>query len=101
AVGVAASAAVAVVLAQSAAPGAATAASKEWPTFGHDSGGMRFSPLTEITPDNVSRLEVASVEHMKHASRAAVAPPASDAQAQPAAAQPSRFAGAAANRFAI
>ena len=101
AVGVAASAAVAVVLAQSAAPGAATAASKEWPTFGHDSGGMRFSPLTEITPDNVSRLEVAWVYHMKPATAAAVAPPASDAQAQTAAAQPSRFAGAAANRFAI
>ena len=27
--------------------------SKEWPTYGHDPGGMRFSPLTQITPANV------------------------------------------------
>lgn len=38
--------------------------SKEWPTYGHDPGGMRFSPLTEITPANVSRLKVAWVYHM-------------------------------------
>src|SRR5580692_859928 len=37
---------------------------KEWPTYGHDPGGMRFSPLTEITPANVSRLKVAWVYHM-------------------------------------
>ena len=30
------------------------AESKEWPTYGHDSGGMRYSPLTQITPANVS-----------------------------------------------
>jgi len=39
-------------------------ASKEWPTYGHDTGGMRFSPLTEITPANVDRLKVAWVYHM-------------------------------------
>src|SRR6476660_8780189 len=41
------------------------AGSKEWPTYGHDSGGMRFSPLTQITPANVSSLEVAWVYHLK------------------------------------
>src|SRR5438445_8282628 len=41
------------------------AQSKEWPTYGHDPGGMRFSPLTQVTPANVSRLEVAWVYHMK------------------------------------
>src|SRR6185295_11368897 len=41
------------------------AASKEWPTYGHDSGGMRFSPLTEITPANVNTLETAWVYHLK------------------------------------
>ncbi len=41
------------------------AASKEWPTYGHDSGGMRFSPLTEITPANVGTLQVAWVYHLK------------------------------------
>src|SRR5205823_9304419 len=40
-------------------------ASKEWPTYGHDSGGMRFSPLTQITPANVGHLQVAWVYHMK------------------------------------
>ena len=41
------------------------AASNEWPTYGHDAGGQRFSPLTQITPANVSRLEVAWVYHMR------------------------------------
>jgi quinoprotein glucose dehydrogenase len=31
----------------------------EWPHYGGDVGGMRFSPLDEITPGNVSELEVA------------------------------------------
>ena len=46
--------------------------SKEWPTYGHDPGGMRFSPLTEITPANVGQLKVAWVYHMRPAG--AVAP---------------------------
>jgi quinoprotein glucose dehydrogenase len=46
--------------------------SKEWPTYGHDPGGMRFSPLTQITPANVSQLKVAWVYHMRPAG--AVAP---------------------------
>ncbi len=41
------------------------AASSEWPTYGHDSGGMRFSPVTQITPANVSQLKVAWVYHLK------------------------------------
>jgi quinoprotein glucose dehydrogenase len=39
--------------------------SKEWPTYGHDPGGMRFSPLTEIKPNNVDKLKVAWVYHMR------------------------------------
>src|ERR1022692_3122422 len=38
---------------------------REWPTYGHDPGGMRFSPLTEIKPANVDRLKVAWVYHMR------------------------------------
>ena len=38
----------AAVHAQSKAP-ATPDLSREWPTYGHDSGGMRFSPLTELT----------------------------------------------------
>src|SRR5437764_15460186 len=41
--------------------------SKEWPTYGHDPGGMRFSPLTQITPANASQLKVAWVYHMRPA----------------------------------
>ena len=42
-------------------------ASKEWPTYGHDPNSTRFSPLTEITPANVGKLEVAWVYHMRPA----------------------------------
>ncbi|MGA3679093.1 membrane-bound PQQ-dependent dehydrogenase, glucose/quinate/shikimate family [Pseudomonas graminis] len=35
------------------------AARKDWPVFGNDQGGTRFSPLTQITPDNVKQLQVA------------------------------------------
>src|SRR5580693_278603 len=44
---------------------ASHAESKEWPTYGHDSGGMRYSPLTQITPANVSNLKVAWTFHLK------------------------------------
>ncbi len=30
-----------------------------WPAYGGDPGGMRFSPLSDVTRDNVDRLEVA------------------------------------------
>jgi quinoprotein glucose dehydrogenase len=40
-------------------------ASNEWPTYGQDAGGMRFSPLTQITPANVGQLDVAWVYHMR------------------------------------
>ena len=44
--------------AQSPKPGA-SGGSTEWPTYGHDPGGNRFSPLTQLTPANVGDLEVA------------------------------------------
>ena len=31
----------------------------DWPAYGNDPGGSRYSPLTQITKDNVSRLKVA------------------------------------------
>jgi quinoprotein glucose dehydrogenase len=31
----------------------------EWPDYGGDKGGLRFSPLTQITPENVDQLKVA------------------------------------------
>jgi quinoprotein glucose dehydrogenase len=49
----------------SAATAAQDADAKEWPTWGHDSGGMRYSPLTEINASNVNGLAVAWTYHMK------------------------------------
>jgi quinoprotein glucose dehydrogenase len=34
-----------------------------WPSYGHDPGGMRFSPLTQIDRTNVARLDVAWTVH--------------------------------------
>src|SRR5262245_25356908 len=58
-----------VAIAQRPAPKRAAApvkpASGDWPTYGHDPGGTRFSPLAQITPANAARLEPAWVYHMK------------------------------------
>ena len=35
----------------------------EWLDYGNDRGGTRYSPLTQITPDNVEHLEVAWIYH--------------------------------------
>jgi quinoprotein glucose dehydrogenase len=35
----------------------------DWPSYGHDPGGMRYSPLTQINRENVSQLKVAWVFH--------------------------------------
>ena len=39
----------------------------DWPTYGHDPGGQRFSPLAQITPANVASLQVAWTYHMRPA----------------------------------
>ena len=54
----------------------------EWPTYGHDAGGMRYSPLTQLTPGNVAQLQPAWVYHMKPPAAPGAAP------ADPAAAGP-------------
>ena len=41
----------------------ATIPDREWPNYGNDPGGMRFSPLTGINRGNVARLKVAWVFH--------------------------------------
>jgi quinoprotein glucose dehydrogenase len=38
-------------------------AQTDWPSYGHDPGGARYSPLTQITPRNVARLERAWTFH--------------------------------------
>jgi quinoprotein glucose dehydrogenase len=44
---------------------AATTASQEWPSYNHDAGATRFSPLTQINAGNVGQLTQAWVYHMK------------------------------------
>ena len=34
-----------------------------WPAYGHDPGGLRYSPLTQITPQNVAQLQRAWTFH--------------------------------------
>ena len=40
------------------------AAPTDWPNYGNDDGGARFSPLAQITPANVGKLKVAWTYHM-------------------------------------
>jgi len=35
----------------------------DWPVYGHDAGGARYSPLTQITRANVAQLQVAWTYH--------------------------------------
>src|ERR1051325_10614085 len=43
--------------------GSAAGQPTEWPFYGHDPGGARYSPLKQITPANVGRLRRAWVYH--------------------------------------
>ena len=37
----------------------------DWPAYGHDAAGTRYSPLTQINRDNVSQLKVAWTFHVE------------------------------------
>ncbi len=39
----------------------------DWVSYGYDASGIRFSPLAQITPDNVTKLKVAWTYHMNPA----------------------------------
>src|SRR5258707_12209060 len=38
-------------------------AQSDWPVYGHDDGGMRYSPLKQINAGNVSKLQRAWTYH--------------------------------------
>jgi quinoprotein glucose dehydrogenase len=40
-------------------------AQNDWPSYGHDPGGQRYSPLKIINPKNVSQLKLAWTLDMK------------------------------------
>jgi quinoprotein glucose dehydrogenase len=44
---------------------------EEWPTYGHDYGDSRYSPLAQITPANVAGLKPAWTYHMRPPGREA------------------------------
>jgi len=46
----------------------------DWPSYGRDPGGTRYSPLTQITPENVARLKVSWTYHMRPLGAAAATP---------------------------
>jgi quinoprotein glucose dehydrogenase len=52
-------AAAAVVALLAAAPGAQKTADGDWPMYGRDLAGTKFSPLKQVTAENVSRLQPA------------------------------------------
>src|SRR5688500_9641167 len=58
----------------------AVCAETEWPTYNHDAGGMRHSPLQQITPANVATLIPAWTYHLRK----------TKADARPARFQPSQ-----------
>ncbi|MDY6944276.1 MAG: pyrroloquinoline quinone-dependent dehydrogenase [Pseudomonadota bacterium] len=62
--------------------------SPDWPTYHHDAGGSRFSPLKQITPANVATLQPAWTYHMRPQNSAPQAP--SDAGDAPPT-RPARF----------
>src|SRR5258705_3704667 len=43
---------------------AAFGAGTDWTVSGHDAGGQRYSPLTQINKDNVAKLDIAWTYHM-------------------------------------
>ncbi len=58
-----AAAALLLVAVSAAAEGPAPGAEAQWPAWGRDAGGSRFSPLADITPENVARLAPAWTFH--------------------------------------
>ena len=50
---------------------APAAALEEWPTYGHDYGDSRYSPLAQITPANVASLKPVWTYHMRPPGREA------------------------------
>ncbi|UAJ10116.1 pyrroloquinoline quinone-dependent dehydrogenase [Polymorphobacter megasporae] len=63
-----------------ATPLAAAPSNGEWPTYGHDKGGMRYSTLAAVTPANIDQLAPAWTYHMRPAVTAPAAPPVDTAQ---------------------
>src|ERR1700719_3754546 len=44
--------------------GSGSGSGDDWPYYGHDAGGMRYSPLAQINRENVATLKVAWTFHV-------------------------------------
>jgi len=66
-----------------AAEAASAAEATDWPTYGHDPGGMRYSPLAQINTTNVTHLTAAWTYGMRPASAAPPADAAASRDATP------------------
>src|SRR5208283_1195255 len=55
---------IAVPSAKAQSPRVAGSSTDDWPYYGHDAGGMRYSPLAQINRENVATLKVAWTFHV-------------------------------------
>jgi glucose dehydrogenase len=46
-----------------------TSAQVDWPAYGHDAGGTKFSPLQQLNKTNVAKLECAWTYHTREKGR--------------------------------
>ena len=60
----------------------------DWPTYGHDPGGLRYSPLKQIDATNVAKLKVAWIYRMKPSEASATLKPPPSAEPDGQAARP-------------
>lgn len=69
------------LVAAAAGPAFADSSADQWPAYGHDASNMRYSPLRQVTTENVGKLAPAWTFHMRPASLdVAAANPRTDAQ---------------------
>ena len=64
AAGILALACIAIPGATAQSPHAVNGSGDDWPYYGHDAGGMRYSPLAQINRENVATLKVAWTFHV-------------------------------------
>jgi len=78
---------------------AAPVSTDDWPVYGHDAGGMRYSPLADITRANVSRLQVAWTFHTGNISTGRGFQPRSGFEATPIVVEGTMYLSTATNRI--
>ena len=70
AAGVAALVCAGIPIAMAQSPDTLGGSGEDWPSYGHDAGGTRYSPLAQINRANVAKLKVAWIFHTEDISGA-------------------------------